>query len=232
MFGAQYDGDVAIGNEAIRHARRDARSDRKLDEDVLPYWDAALKDPAPRKMIFVHLLGAHAHYDLRSPSSFHQFSGRDDAIMKQMRADGRSVWVRMLRNSYDNAMLYQDFILSRLLHSFKTEVGAGGSGAFLYTPDHGEEVGHTRDFAGHSLSESGAVVPMIAWTAPAKDPATRRELEQRPFQTDRLNWTILDLARIQTRMDQPQFDLFSPRFTAWPRRIGDKPYAPTRSRHD
>lgn len=202
------------------------RSDRKLDEDVLPYWDAALKDPAPRKMIFVHLLGAHAHYDLRSPPSFHRFSNVDDATMETMRRDGRSLWVRMMRNSYDNAILYQDTVIARLLDSFKADVGTA-SGAFLYTPDHAEEVGHTRDFAGHSLSEAGVTVPLIVWKSQAIDPATKRQLEQRPFQTDVLDWTLLDLAHIETSKDQPQLDLLGPDFVAQTRYIGHKPYEPS-----
>ena len=208
------------------------RSDRKLDGDILPYWDEALRDPAPHKMIFVHLLGAHAHYDLRSPPSFQRFSGSDDAVMEKMRKDGRSLWVRMLRNSYDNAILYQDSIIARLLHSFKSEVGTDGSGAFLYTPDHAEEVGHTRDFAGHSLSEAGATVPLIVWRSQQLNPTTKHWLEQRPFQTDALDWTLLDLAHIETRKDQPRLDLLSPYFVARTRFIGNKPYIPSTLAHD
>lgn len=208
------------------------RSDRMLDEDVLPYWDAALHDPAPRKMIFVHLLGAHAHYDLRSPTSFHRFSGSTDAVTEKMIKDGRSLWVRTLRNSYDNAMLYQDFIISRLLHSFKTDVAAAGSGAFVYTPDHAEEVGHTRDFAGHSSAEPGSTVPFLVWTSQQTDATTKHMLESRPFQTDVLDWTLLDLAHIQTRQDKPQLDLFSPAFVAPTRYIDNKPYTPSKREHD
>lgn len=208
------------------------RSDRKLDEDILPFWNEALKDPAPRKMIFVHLLGAHAHYDLRSPESFHRFSGLNDSVMTRMRRDKRSLWVRLLRNSYDNAMLYQDTIIAGLLHSLKAAVGSGGSGAFLYTPDHAEEVGHTRDFAGHAASESGASVPLIVWTSPAIDSANKRLLEQRPFQTDVLDWTLLELAQIRTREDQPQLQLLGPQFVAQTRYIDGHPYIPSGLPHD
>ncbi|WP_051362280.1 phosphoethanolamine transferase [Solimonas soli] len=207
------------------------RGDRKLDEGVLPFWDEALRDPAPRKMIFVHLLGAHPHYEMRSPPNFHRFSGSDDAVIEQMRKDGRSPWVRLQRNSYDNAMLYQDTVIARLLHSFKADVGAQ-SGAFLFTSDHAQEVGHTRDFAGHSLSEAGMTVPFFVWMSPRPDAATAVALERRPFQTDVLDWALLDLARIQTRLDRPQLDLFSPRFIAQTRLIGDKPYTPSQRRHD
>lgn len=208
------------------------RSDRKLDGDILPYWDEALNDPAPRKMIFVHLLGAHAHYDLRSPPAFQRFTDADDAVMEKMRADGRSLWVRMLRNSYDNAMLYQDSIIAQLLRSFKADVGAAGSGAFLYTPDHAEEVGHTRDFAGHSPSEPGVTVPLIIWRSQALDSTAKHLLEQRPFQTDALDWTLLDLAHIKTRHDQPQLDLLSPYFVAQKRYIDGKLYTPSLLAHD
>jgi heptose-I-phosphate ethanolaminephosphotransferase len=208
-----------------------SRGDRKLDEDVLPYWNEALRDPAPRKMIFVHLLGAHPHYEMRSPPAFHRFSGSDDAVIAQMRKDGRSPWVRMLRNEYDNAMLYQDTVIARLLSSFKVDVGAQ-SGAFLYTSDHAQEVGHTRNFAGHSFSEAGMTVPLFVWLSPKPDAATAVALEHRPFQTDVLDWALLDLADIETRFDRPQLDLFSKRFVPQTRLIDNLPYTPSTRRHD
>jgi len=206
-----------------------ARGDRKLDEGVLPAWQEALRDPAPRKMIFVHLLGAHPHYEMRAPASFRRFSGSKDAVIEKMSKDGRSAWVRLQRNNYDNAMLYQDMVIASLLRSFKASVGEA-SGAFLFTSDHAQEVGHTRNLAGHSLSEAGMTVPFLAWLSPQPDPRQARALEQRPFQTDVLDWSVLSLAHVKTQFDRPQLDLFGDGFVPQTRRLGDQPYKPSQRR--
>ncbi|WP_051101870.1 phosphoethanolamine transferase [Solimonas variicoloris] len=208
-----------------------SRGDRKLDEGVLPPWEEALRDDAPRKLIVVHLLGAHPHYEMRSPPEYKRFSGIDDPVIEQMRKDERSTWVRLQRNSYDNAMLYQDAVIARLLRSFKADDDSG-SGAFLYTSDHAQEVGHTRDFAGHTLSEPGVTVPFFVWLSKAPDARTDAQLEGRPFQTDLLDWTVLDLARIRTRFDVPHLALLGEQFRPQTRFVGDLPYTPSRRRHD
>lgn len=207
------------------------RGDRKLDEGLLPYYAAALRDPTPRKMIFVHLLGAHPHYELRYPDTFRYFSDGNDPVMTLMRQQNRSPWVRLQRNLYDNAMRYQDHVIARLLQDFKAQIGAG-SGAFLFTADHAQEVGHTRDFAGHSLSEAGFTVPLLIWLSPPLPAAVSSALEHRPFQTDVLDWTLLELAHIRTAFDQPHLSLVSAHFVPQTRLIGGKPYAPSsRNRH-
>ncbi|MGH8446724.1 MAG: sulfatase-like hydrolase/transferase [Solimonas sp.] len=208
-----------------------ARGDRKLDEGVLPAWNEALHDPAPLKLIVVHLLGAHPHYEMRSPPEYKHFSHMDDAIIEKMKRDERSPWVRLQRNNYDNAMLYQDAVIASLLHGFKADVGAQ-HGAFLYTSDHAQEVGHTRNFAGHAMTEAGVAVPLFVWLSPQLDAGTDAELERRPFQTDALDWTVLDLAHIHTRFDAPQEALLGPQFVAQARFVGDQLYQPSKGPHD
>lgn len=175
---------------------------RSLDERVLPAWQAALDDPAPSKLIVAHLIGAHAHYDLRSPADMHLFEHRRDAVDQALAQRGRPDWVREKRAQYDDAMRYQDRVISDLLGRFRAAV-ADGSGAWLYTSDHGEEVGHTRDFTGHAPDEPGQVIPLLVWHPGCCSEAQKKQIESRPFQTDVLDWTLLDLLHIQTRIDSP-----------------------------
>lgn len=193
---------------------------RSLDERLLPAWRAALADPAPRKLIIAHLLGAHAHYDLRSPEKFQQFESSHDEVDEAMVAHGRPDWVRIKRDQYDDAMRYQDWMISQLLDEFRSAVGKQ-SAAWLYTSDHGEEVGHTRNFTGHSPDEAGQVVPLLAWTSAGVTASGKRALESRPFQTDTLDWTLLDLLHVRTRNDQPQTLVMAPDFHAPQRRLSD-----------
>ncbi|SEP77904.1 heptose-I-phosphate ethanolaminephosphotransferase [Solimonas aquatica] len=201
------------------------RGDRKLDEGVLPYYEQALRDPAPRKLIVVHLLGAHPDYALRSPDDFKRFDGDQDAVGQALKARGRNAWVRYERDVYDDAMLYQDHILARLLDTLKASSG-GSSASFLYTSDHAQEVGHTRDFAGHSGEEPGQVVPLLIWLSSPLPAPQAQALEQRPYQTDRLDWTLLDLLHIKTRRDLPGASLLSADYHALPRYLVNHPRQP------
>ena len=200
------------------------RGDRKLDEGVLPHWREALADPAPRKLIIVHLLGAHPHYEMRSPEAFKRFSGVDDTVARQLRDAGRSTWTRLQRDSYDNAMLYQDHVIGTLLRSFKQSV-TDRSGAFVFTSDHAQEVGHTRDFAGHTASEPGHTVPFLVWLSAT--PADAAALVTRPYQTDTLDWTLLDLLDISTALDQPGQSLLSADYRSHPRLVDGAAYTPS-----
>lgn len=203
--------------------------ERSLDEVILPEWKAALEDPAPRKLIIAHLMGAHAHYDLRCPDHLRHFEASVDEIDQELEAQGRPQWVRTKRDQYDDAMLYQDWVISRLLEQFQEAVGDRGSGAWLYTSDHAEEVGHTRNFTGHSPDEPGQVVPLLLWRpGPALDPALKAQLESRPFQTDVLDWTLLDLMQVRTRRDSPHDVLMAGAFAPRQRVLNDgTPYRPT-----
>lgn len=206
--------------------RGDAGSERSLDERVLPEWRKALADPAPRKLIVAHLMGAHAHYDLRCPDHFRHFESHEDKVDRELEAQGRPLWVREKRNQYDDAMLYQDWVISRLLTDFRSAV-RDESAAWLYTSDHAEEVGHTRNFTGHSPDEAGQVVPLLVWQPRRERPANKSVIEARPFQTDVLDWTLLDLLRVRTRYDAVEDRLLADSFRPRQRRLHDgTPYRP------
>ncbi len=193
------------------------RGDRHLDDSLIPEWVAALHDPAPRKLIIVHLLGAHPHYELRYPEAFGHYGKAEDSISLELKSRGRMPWICVARDHYDNAMRYQDSVISQLLSNFQQL--SGSSGAFLYTSDHAQEVGHTRNFAGHSAEMPGLVVPLIMWMKRPPPAEVEREMEQRPFQNDVLDWTLLDLLDIQTRHDQPQLSLIDAAFQPRVRRL-------------
>ena len=197
-----------------------AVNDRSLDERILPEWKAALEDPAPRKLVIAHLMGAHAHYDLRCPDELRHFESSFDEVDRELAAKGRPPWLRLKRDQYDDVMLYQDQVISRLYTDFRKALGTS-SGAWLYTSDHAEEVGHTRNFTGHSPDEPGQVVPLLLWISQPPDAARKAQLEQRPYQTDVLDWTLLDLMQVRTRHDQPADLLLADGYQVRERRLHD-----------
>ncbi|MBX9458607.1 MAG: phosphoethanolamine transferase [Rhizobium sp.] len=202
------------------------RSDTSLDETLLPEIDKALADPAPLKFIIVHAIGSHQHYSLRYPEGFSRFDDLDDEISEMMAQKWSAL--REARNTYDNTILYTDFILSEIIGRLDTP--GRDDASMLYVSDHGQEVGHLTSVWGHNFKlESGFAVPMFLWTRDAALLSRRQALETRPYQTDELDWTLLSMLGVSTSRDQPQFDLLGPAYSPWKRIIDKRPYIPGRS---
>lgn len=213
----QGDGPIQIlaeyAHEQIFVNAGGGRAARSLDERLLPQLERVLAEPAPLKLIIVHMQGAHLRYDLRYPASFDTFSGAEDDVAAKLEAAGRPYWVRTARNQYDNAMLYTDHVLASMLRLARRAT-SDEAVSVLYVSDHGQEVGHNRDFAGHSSTDpSGYQVPLLLWTKRPTQlvPADRSALENRHYRTDNLDHTLLGLLDLQTDFYQPEKDVLNRR---------------------
>jgi len=214
----QGDGPIQIlaehAHEQIFVNNGHGRGARSLDERLLPHLKRVLEGPAPRKLVVVHMLGAHLRYDLRYPAAFDKFSGADDAVSTTLYNAGRPYWIRKARNQYDNAMLYTDHVLSAILKTAEESASASPI-SLLYVSDHGQEVGHYRNFSGHSSTDpSGYQIPLLFWTkGQAPGLVDRRAaLEARDYRTDYLDHTLLGLLGIRTSFYQPENDILSSQY--------------------
>lgn len=196
--------DVAIEQQHAQFAdvveivnRTPGRAGASLDGELLDCVQEALEDPAERKLIVVHLLGAHPHYSLRFPAGANPFDDRVDDVEEELEQRGRSAWVRKFRQEYDAALLYHDFVVSETLQLARTIGHADGYRAWMFLSDHGQEVGHGSNHAGHSPSTaSGYRIPAVIWRNTASEPY-RAGTGDRPFRADWAGWTIADLLNIQ-----------------------------------
>ncbi|WP_442867218.1 sulfatase-like hydrolase/transferase [Acidovorax sp. NCPPB 3576] len=203
--------DVAIEQQHARLAdvvdmvnRTPGRAGASLDGELLDCVQEALDDPAERKLIVVHLMGAHPHYRLRFPSGDNPFDDHVDAVEAQLAGQGRSAWVRRYRQQYDAALLYQDFVVSETLQLTRAGVRPGEYRAWMYLSDHGQEVGHGSDRAGHSpATASGYRIPAVIWRNEAAQPVSAA-MAQRPFRADWAGWTLADLLNIQWAGASPE----------------------------
>jgi heptose-I-phosphate ethanolaminephosphotransferase len=214
----QCDGPIQIlaeyAHEQIFVNNGRGRETRSLDEKLIPHLERVLASPDPRKIIVVHMQGAHLRYDLRYPDAFDRFSDMEDEVSRSMKAAGRSPHIRQARNEYDNAMLYGDHILSQILSKSQKVVPMRPT-SVLFVSDHGQEVGHNRNFAGHSATDpSGYQIPMLLWTnrADKVKPEVRSALEGRPYRTDRLDHTLLGLLDIRADGYRAEDDILSKAF--------------------
>jgi heptose-I-phosphate ethanolaminephosphotransferase len=171
----------------------------------------------------VHLLGTHMSYQYRYPQEYEKFTGRDGvpAAIDDSKLE--------LYNSYDNAVLYNDFVVSSLI---KTYSKADPNGFLLYLSDHGEDV---YDSASHDVlgrNEAKPTIPMytvpfIAYASP-KWRETHNwnfdSIHSRPYTSSNLIHTWAQLAGLSFDELDTTRSLVSLDFKARPRLIGD-PYA-------
>ena len=205
----------------------DVISESPYDDILLKPYKEALNDPAPLKLIIVHLLGSHFHYKLRYPEKYSRFNGIDDEVTAEMKKAGRPDWMVEKRNEYDNSILFTDAVWSELAKDLFSHVGVKNSGkgaAILYFSDHGQEVGHYRDHGGPSKSDkSGWEVPMVLMTTDRQS-LPKSELEKRAYQMDRLESTLLGLLRIETPFYHASDDILSSGFSIQDRYMEDRQY--------
>ena len=192
---------AVFASEAQFINRMTGRSSASMDLNVLPTFKQALADPAPRKLIVVHLIGAHPHYALRFRDSDEIDWGHDQVIQNLNHLD-RSPWVVAARNQYDWAMRYQDEVLSELFHLSKNAQASAKSPLdWIFLSDHGQELGDTANRAGHSQTAlSSYRIPFLIWSSER----SFNPYENRPFRADFLSPLLLELAGINWKGEDPR----------------------------
>ena len=182
------------------------------DEELFPLADQAIQQAGMKNFYVFHLMGGHSLYYMRFPYIFAKFS-KDDI------PEGRSDEQRTEIAQYANAIYYNDYIVSGLIDKFRdTEA------LVIYLPDHGETVyDDSSNFAGHveeNPNHYTLEVPLIIWASEkykAKYPekwAAIQAAVNRPYMTDDIIHTILDLTNIRTREYDPAKSLVNPAFDA------------------
>lgn len=216
-FSQQADEQVYLNNNRNQNAAQ-------YDGDVLEPFAKVLADPAPRKLIVIHLLGTHVNYDYRYPPEFAKFSGRDNT------PPGLDDEQLATYNSYDNAVLYNDFVVSSIIKQY---AATDPNGFLLYLSDHGEDVYNSGDHKTLGRNEGRPTAPMytipfIAWASPkwkASHDWNFASYLKRPYSSSSLIHTWSDMAGLTFDEHDVSKSLVSPYFVPHTRWIGD-PYNP------
>lgn len=212
-------------DETINANLGGSRSEGSYDEVILPYLQQALIDPAPQKFIILHLLNAHPAYYFRYPKTFARFDNVNDAVHEELKEAGRAIWARKMRDQYDNAILYSDHVLRQSIALCEKQ--SDQAIAWLYSPDHGEDVAHYSNFVGHNNRVLAMFeIPMLLWRSPNfLSSAVEDEVAApRPYQTDQLDHTLLGLMQIEGDYYDAQRDILSATFSPLPRYVAGEPY--------
>ncbi|WP_213938912.1 phosphoethanolamine transferase CptA [Pseudomonas sp. dw_612] len=214
-FSEQADEQVYLNNNRNQNAAQ-------YDGDVIEPFNKALGDAAPRKLIVVHLLGTHMSYQYRYPPTFNTFKDRT-GVPAGVHDDEVPTY-----NSYDNAVRYNDFVVSSLIKDYAK---VDPNGFLLYLSDHGEDV---FDSPGHNTlgrNESKPTAPMytipfMAWASPKWRETHNWNFAadlSRPYSSSHLIHTWADLAGLSFDELDRSKSLVSDSFKARPLLIGD-PY--------
>lgn len=187
----------------------------EYDEKILPLLDESLaKNSSAKNFYVLHLLGTHADYRLRFPAEFEVFKADDEFADEN--------WKRAYQADYDNAVLYNDFVIDEIIKRFENK-----DALIIYISDHGEIVFDDNIHYGHGSGKSSVVVeiPMIVWTSEAFK-ANHPDLERRiraakdlPFMTDDMIHALLDLMAVETTDFDSRRSLFNKNFDATRKRI-------------
>ncbi|TBN05624.1 hypothetical protein EYD45_04945 [Hyunsoonleella flava] len=133
-----------------------AGNNQVLDGDLINEFNDALKEPVPKKAIFLHLMGTHHHYENRYPEAFNEFKNNPKT---KFLSDESKTKI----NHYDNAILYNDFVISQVINKLDS---LDVKSFALYFSDHGEEMYRDLDMAGHNedvYSKQMFEVPFFLW---------------------------------------------------------------------
>ena len=179
------------------------------DEMLLPFLDNALKNEHEKNFYLLHLMGTHFHYHKRYTEKFEKFTAEDEGGF-----EGINTVQKNIRAKYDNAILYNDFVVDEIIKRFEDK-----NAIVIYVPDHGEEVYDTRNFQGHFEGIKTCVeIPFIIWLSEkfrAKYPELEARISQsidRPYMTDDIIHTILDIMSIETPEYDPSRSIINPSF--------------------
>jgi heptose-I-phosphate ethanolaminephosphotransferase len=180
-----------------------------------------LNTEARKKLIIVHLLGTHRKYAYRYPPSYEHFS-TDENVPSWISEELLEEY-----NSYDNAILYNDYVISKLIGELKK---AHENSALVYLSDHGEEVFDTPShlFAGRDEANplpAMYTIPFMIWASPEyqieNETSSWSGYEERPYTSANFIYTWADIAGIKFKeMDQSR-SILSKHFTLQPRWIGN-----------
>ena len=191
-------------------------SSGQYDERTIKSLEKVLRSKAAKKFIVIHLLGAHAKYDYRYPEKFDHFKDKVATKLK-LTPDQATVY-----NQYDNAILYQDFVISSLLNRIEM---SEKNFSFIYFPDHGEEAYQDDYLVGHSEAKATRNMYEIPMFFKSTDMDLMEVIKD---QVNKL-WSIEDfihplhtLLGVRTQYYQSERDIFSNTFIETDRNVGKR----------
>ncbi len=179
----------------------------QFDDRLISSLNTLSEEHPVRKTFYVlHLWGSHFRYNERYPSEFCVFKPAMQS------SDGFSVCTaekkEILDNSYDNTIVYTDYVLSQIINVLRKQNGACG---MLYISDHGENLcDDERNLALHSSyegTEQESHIPCFVWLSssycdsyPEKVAALTENVDSQ-VSSDVIFYSLADLGDLEAIVD-------------------------------
>lgn len=183
------------------------------DMALLENLDQEIAQMKGNRMITLHLMGSLGPtYFERYPKSFAVFKPECE------RADIEHCSVDQIVNTYDNTLLYTDYVTAEVIKKLQA-LEPEYNTVLLYISDHGESLGENGIFL-HGLPYSLAPdeqkhVPMILWTSAGFDKAKQldrqcmlQNAQQKNYSQDNIFHSMIGIMDVTTNMYDPALDLF------------------------
>lgn len=124
-------GGLFLNEKRLSEAQFDHRNTKthQFDIDLLSDYDSLKQYNFTHQLTIFHLAGQHIDFYKRSPETMKKFSASDYLGRKELDNSARQ-----LVADYDNATLYNDFVVDSILKRYEHE-----DAIVIYMPDHGEE---------------------------------------------------------------------------------------------
>lgn len=118
----------------------------ETDDVILPEFKKILGSDINKKLIVIHTLGSHFDYSHRYPTEFDIFKPSLNDLNRYNLQDRQ--YKQHMVNSYDNSILFTDYVLNGLIESMKKENDT--ESFLLFSSDHGEDLfDNSCDKSGH-----------------------------------------------------------------------------------
>ena len=198
-------------------------SSYKFDEDIVKSFNERVKFSNEKNLILFHLMGQHSGYFARFPQPTALFTidsvKRNDSFLNDE--------MKQCIANYDNATLYNDYVLSLILDTFENS-----NTILFYFSDHGEEIYDYRAKCGRNHADLNNQllkyqydIPFVIWCSDIykeKNPEivdAIREAVKRPFIIDNICNTLFNVGAINSAYYRDSLDIISPNYKCAKRKI-------------
>ncbi|MGI6222667.1 MAG: phosphoethanolamine transferase [Prevotella sp.] len=214
-----FSGGFFLNNSTLSKLEFDTRNTQlhKFDEGLIKEYEQLKRYDTAHNLTIFHLLGLHVKYRDRYPADRRRFTADDYEWRKELSKGQRSTLA-----DYDNAVLYNDSIVTAIIHQFVND-----DAIVIYMPDHGEECyEENRGFIcrlhsariDYKLARYEFEIPFWVWGSQKFRQRhnqlwqTVRAARDRKWMIDALPYMMLHLAGIYTPLYHPEYDLLSPQY--------------------
>ena len=205
-----------VPTEALENAgrRRLFEAGDALDENLLKGLEEKIDAMQGDGVIVLHMMGSHGPaYYKRYPPAFERFrpACRDSQFSRCELSE--------IVNSYDNSIVYTDYVLAKLIELLAARDSRGMPTAMIYVSDHGKSLGENNVYL-HGLPYAFAPdaqkhVPMLMWLSPKLqadfriDAGCLQRRRHEPVSHDNFFHSVLGLLDVRTSAYDAGLDMFA-----------------------